>query len=136
MVQSEKIMAMPKHLMNERMKQPNRGRIKRSSFVKESRQLGRAQNAKLPPSKNISHDEMYQPWEESPTNLRIVLDVPKLTSGDSQNDVIKCTLTQAMIEGRNPPEAWIEYQLQRGRELNLESQLVYTAQTTLLKYMP
>ena len=34
--------------------------------------------------------------------------MPQLLPGEEQNDVIKCTLAQSMIEDRYPPEAWVQ----------------------------
>ena len=50
---------------------------------------------------------MPQPWDENIHNIHIQTEVPQVTPGEGQNDVIRRSLTLAMIEEQYPPEAWI-----------------------------
>ncbi|KAK7093816.1 hypothetical protein V1264_007506 [Littorina saxatilis] len=108
MVQTEKFKCLPAHPMKKRMNNLTKNRLKRSSFLHESKRLAREHQASVPPSAlPISFSDLPQPWNEDYKNLHISTTVPYVTSRDSQNDTARRTLTLAMIAERYPEDAWI-----------------------------
>ena len=107
MVQAEKFKCLPQHPMNERMQNLTKNRLKRSSFIHESKRLARKHQDDLPPAHLLNSSDLPQPWNEDFRNLHISTTVPQVTSGDSQADTVKRTLTLAMIAERYPEESWI-----------------------------
>ena len=108
MILAEKIKCLPDHPMRERMTNLTKNRLKRSSFVHESKRLERAHQEHMPTSTlPLTFSDLQQPWNEDWTNLRISTTVPNVTEGDSQDDTAKRALTLAMMEERFPYESWI-----------------------------
>jgi len=107
MVQAEKYKCMPQHPMNKRMQNLTKNRLKRSSFIHESKRLAREHQASIPPATPLNPSDLPQPWNEDFKNLHISTTVPQVTSGDSQDSLVKRTLTLAMIHEKYPAESWI-----------------------------
>ena len=85
-----------------------KSRLKRSSFLHESKRLVREHQAGLPPALPLSPTDLPQPWNEDHKNLHISTTVPQVASGDTQDDTVRRTLTLAMIAERYPEESWIQ----------------------------
>jgi len=109
MIQAEKFKCLPDHPMKKRMENLTKNRLKRSSFVHESKRLARLHQATIPPTTQPIDPTtlLPQPWTEESPNLQVHTTVPYLSAGDLQDDVVKRTLTQAMIAERYPDESWI-----------------------------
>ena len=107
MVQTEKFKCLPVHPMNKRIQNLTKNRLKRSSFLHESKRLAREHQAGLPPATALNPYDLPQPWNEDFTNLHISTTVHQINSGDYQDDIVKRTLTLAMIAEKYPEESWI-----------------------------
>jgi ribonuclease HI len=108
MIQAEKFKCLPAHPMKQRMQNLTKNRLKRSSFLHESKKLARAHQSSMPSTTlPLSHNDQPQPWNEDFANLRISTTVPLITSRDDQDDLVKRTLTLAMISECYPAESWI-----------------------------
>ncbi|XP_070182474.1 uncharacterized protein [Littorina saxatilis] len=108
LIQAEKYKSLPKHPMNSRMEKPIRNRLKRSSFVHQSRSLKRQYLPHLPES-TLPLDATGTcptPWEANQKALEINTTVKGVTSRD-MSDTSKKALTLAMIADHYPEEAWI-----------------------------
>jgi len=108
MVQATKYQCTQDHPMSARLQQMSSGRLKRSSFALEARALHRKHKEELPdlvqpPSFSLD----TPPWEDRMGHVEVQDTVPHLTTKDEQSDVVKKTLTLAMLEERYPQEAWI-----------------------------
>jgi ribonuclease HI/endonuclease/exonuclease/phosphatase family metal-dependent hydrolase len=109
LIQAEKFKSLPRHPMNNRMKQPVQSRLKRTSFVQQSRSIRR----RLPnlPEGTPPLDPATAcsaPWEANQRVLEINTAVKYLGSRDSESDTSKKALTLAMIAEHYPNEAWIQ----------------------------
>jgi ribonuclease HI len=96
------------HLMSKRQKQSSLGRLKRSSFVSETKVLQRVHQEKLPTK--VEPQVAYAgppPWEERENKITICTTVPHFTKKDEHSDVSKKALTMAMLDETYPHEAWI-----------------------------
>jgi hypothetical protein len=133
------------------MENLTKNRLKRSSFLHESKRLARVHQATIPTSAlPLSSSDLPQPWNEDHKNLQIFTTIPYVTSGDSQNNTARCTLTLAMIAELYPEEAWIHAYTDglatnavadglnplKGTPLQLGYQQGRTAQTTQQKFRP
>jgi len=108
LVQSIKYRHSEDHLMSSRQKQPTSGRLKRSSFVRETQALQRKHQTKLPTQVQVPTPSLHlPPWKQRTGNITICTTVPHLTTKDEHSDVSKRALTLAMLEERYPQEAWI-----------------------------
>ncbi|KAK7087559.1 hypothetical protein V1264_021593 [Littorina saxatilis] len=108
LIQAEKYKSLPKHPMDSRMEKPIRNRLKRSSFVHQSRSLKRQYLPHLPES-TLPLDATgtcQTPWEANQRVLEINTTVKGVTSWD-MSDTSKKALTLAMIADHYPEEAWI-----------------------------
>ena len=108
LVQAEKIKVLPHHPMGQRMDQPTKSRLKRSSFLHETRRLARGHLADTPTTLPLNTSDLLpQPWNNDYKLLQITTSVPQVTPGESQDDSVKRTLTLAMIDEQYPAESWI-----------------------------
>ena len=108
MILAEKIKCLPHHPMKERMANLTKNRLKRSSFVHETKRLEREHQESMPNSTlPLQFSDLSQPWNEDPTKLQLSTTVPNVSAGDSQDETAKRALTLATIEERYPDEAWI-----------------------------
>ena len=83
-------------------------RLKRSSFVHESKKLSRQFHDRLPQSTlPFFPPDMSEPWETDINDIKVHTTVPSLSDGDTQDDTAKQSLTLAMTAERYPQEAWI-----------------------------
>ena len=108
LIQATKYKYSENYLMSARQKQLSSGRIKRSSFVRETQSLQREHQEKLPAqvqAQTPSHEP--PPWEERIENVNIRTTVPHFTTKDEHSDESKKALTLAMLEEKYPKEAWI-----------------------------
>ena len=108
MMQAEKSKCMPNHPMRTRLEGLTKNRLKRSSFVHESKKLTRQFHDRLPQSTlPFFPPDMSEPWVTDITDIKVHTTVPSLSDGDTQDDTVKQFLTLAMIAERYPQEAWI-----------------------------
>ena len=108
LVKAEKIKALPHHPMGRRMDQPTKSRLKRSSFLHETRRLARVHLADTPTTLPLNTSDLLpQPWNDDYKLLQITTSVPQVTPGESQDDSVKRSLTLAMIDEQYPAESWI-----------------------------
>ncbi|KAK7112559.1 hypothetical protein V1264_011998 [Littorina saxatilis] len=109
MVQATKYQCTHDHPMSDRLKKMSLGRLKRSSFALEARDLQKKHQTEMPelvepPSFSLD----APPWEDRQGNLDIQTSVPYLTTKDEQSNATKKALTLAMLEERYPQEVWIQ----------------------------
>nr|KAG5700272.1 hypothetical protein BaRGS_022899 [Batillaria attramentaria]KAG5710737.1 hypothetical protein BaRGS_035139 [Batillaria attramentaria] len=108
MMQYTKAEKTENHLMHSRTREPSSGRLKRSSFISDTRLLQRRLQERLPrevePARPGSDPP---PWINKLCDVTIHTTVPHLTTKDDHSDVSKRALTLAMLEERYPQEAWI-----------------------------
>ena len=108
LIQYTKARAMEEHLMHARTYGTNTSRLKRSSFLKESRGIQRSLQECLPAVVDTLDPTPEAPsWEKKTTNMEINTSIPFFTSKEDHNDLSKKALTMSMLEERYPREAWI-----------------------------
>ena len=96
------------HLMHNRVKNLSSGRLKRSSFVLESRALLRKHQDQLPAEvEPFTRKDDPPPWKTALNNVSIRTTVPHYTTKDEHCDASKKALTMAMLDETYPQEAWI-----------------------------
>ena len=107
-MQAEKFKCLTNHPMKTRLQDLTKNRLIRSSFVHESKKLGRQFHDRLPQSTlPFFPPDMSEPWVTDITDIKVHTTVPSLSDGDTQDDTVKQFLTLAMIAERYPQEAWI-----------------------------
>ena len=108
MMQAEKFKCLTNHPMKTRLEGVTKNWLERSSFVHESKKLSRQFHDRLPESTlPFFPPDMPEPWVTDITDIKVHTTVPSLSDGDTQDDTVKQTLTQAMFAERYPQEAWI-----------------------------
>ena len=107
LVQAEKFRCLAQHPMTRRMDQSTSSRLKRRSFLHHSRTLARRHQTPMPSALPLKYADLPQPWNEEHKTFYISTTVPQVAPGDSQNDVVKRSLTLAMIAEQYPEESWI-----------------------------
>ena len=108
MMQAEKFKCLTNHPMKTRLEGLTKNRLKRSSFVHESKKLSRQFHDRLPQSTHpFFPPDMPEPWVTDITDIKVHTTVPSLSDGDTQDDTVKQSLTLAMTAERYPQEAWI-----------------------------
>ena len=107
LIQGEKIKCLPNHPMAERIGQPVKGRLKRTSFLHEVKKLSRAHPVSSIATAPIDRAAMPQPWVERPTNISIRPEVPHITQREDHNDLIKRTHALSLLDEMYPADAWI-----------------------------
>ena len=108
MMQAEKFKCLTNHPMKTRLEGLTKNRLKRNSFVHESKKLSRQFHDRLPQSTlPFFPPDMSEPWVTDITDIKVHTTVPSLSDGDTQDDKVKQSLTLAMIAERYPQEAWI-----------------------------
>ena len=84
--------------MNQRMDGLTKNCLKRISFIHQSRRhIRKHQSNQLPKTFQFCPTDFPQPWNDEQVNLQISISAPQVTSLDSQNDMVKRSLTMAMI---------------------------------------
>ena len=107
MMHAEKFKCMTSHPMKTRLEGLTKNRLKRSSFVHESKKLNRQFHDRLPQSTlPFFPPDMPEPWVTDITDIKVHTTVPCLSGGDTQGDTVKQSLTQAMTAERYPQKAW------------------------------
>ncbi|KAK7101835.1 hypothetical protein V1264_020159 [Littorina saxatilis] len=108
MVQAEKLKCLPDHPMKHRLSNLTKNRLKRSSFVHESKRLSRQYREVLPQNTlPLTQEEEETPKATEKPGIQICTSVPHVTSGEDQNDTARQALTLALIDEQYPKEAWI-----------------------------
>ncbi|KAK7474426.1 hypothetical protein BaRGS_00034309 [Batillaria attramentaria] len=95
--------------MKQRVEGLTKNRLKRSSFVHQSKKLARAYTSHLPTKTLAPTLHRSKPWESN-DNLKLTIStsVPHVTSEDTQSESVKCALTKALIDEKYPGEAWVQ----------------------------
>ena len=108
MMQAEKVKCLTNHPMKTRLEGLTKNRLKRSSFVHESKKLSRQFHDRLPQSTLPFFPlNMSQPCVTDITDIKVHTTVPSLSDGDTQDDMAKQSLTLAMTAERYPQGGWI-----------------------------
>ena len=108
LMQAEKYKCLPNHPMKQKLEGLTKNRLKRSSFVHESKRLLRQHQEALPTeTMPLSSTDMPETWAEDQLKPQVYTSVPQVACGADQGDAAKKALTLAMIEERYPQEAWI-----------------------------
>ena len=108
MMQAEKFKCLTNHPMKARLEGLTKNRLKRSSFVHESKKLSRQFHDKLPQSTlPFFPPDMSEPWVTDLTDIKVHTTVPSYSGGNTQDDTVKQFLTLAMIAEKYPQKAWI-----------------------------
>ena len=114
MMQAEKFKCLTNHPMKTRLEGLTKNRLKRSSFVHESKKLSRQFHDRLPHSTlPFFPPEMSEPWVTDITDIKVHTTVPSLSNGDTQDDTVKQSLALAVTAERYPQEAWMGQQQTR-----------------------
>ena len=100
MMQAEKFKCLTNHPMKTRLEGLTKNRLKRSSFVHESKKLSRQFHDRLPQS-------TLPFFPPDMPDIKVHTKVPSFSIGDTQDDTVKQSLTLAMTAERYPQEAWI-----------------------------
>ena len=93
--------------MGKRLENLSSGRLNRSSFAHETWKLNQEHQGKLPTIQPINFTLDNPPWQDKDGKVRVNMTVPGITKKDEQNDIVKKTLTQAMLEESYPKETWV-----------------------------
>ena len=105
--QATKYQCTKEHPMSARLEKLSSGRLNRSSFAVEARALQREHKGKLPAVQPITFSLDDPPWEDRIGRVTVRTTVPGITKKSEQNNIVKRTLTAAMIEDQYPHEAWL-----------------------------
>jgi len=106
MVQAQKFRCLPDHPMKSKLDSLTKNRLKRSSFVHESKRLSRQYVEQLPKDiLPLQATDLPRPWLADQPAIEVYITVPHLIP-DEQNDPVKRVLTLAMIAEKYPKEAW------------------------------
>ena len=108
MMQAEKFKCLTNHPIKTRLEGLTKNRLKRNSFVHESKKLSRQFHDRLPQSTlPFFPKDMPEPWITETTDIKVHTTVPSLSDGDTQDDTVTQSFTLAMTAERYPQEAWI-----------------------------
>ena len=94
MMQAGKFKCLTNHPMKTRLEGLTKNRLKRSSFVHESKKLSHQFHDRLP--KNtlpFFPPDMSVPWVMDIADIKVHTTVPSLSGGDTQDDTVKQSLT-------------------------------------------
>ena len=106
MAQAEKFRCLPDHPMKHKLDSLTKNRLKRSSFVHESKRLSRQYKDQLPKDiLPLRATDSPEPWAADQPDIEVYTTVPQLIP-DEQGEVVKKALTLTMIAERYPQEAW------------------------------
>ena len=93
MIQGDKSKYLPNHSVKQRMES-----LKGNSFIHQSRRLLREQQPNLlTKTLPCCPTNLPQLWNDEQANLQISLSIPRVTITDSQDGIVKRSLTMAMI---------------------------------------
>ena len=94
--------------MKTRLEGLTKNRLKRSSFVYDSKKLSRQFHDRLPQSTlPFFPPDMPEPWVTDVTDIKVHTTIPSFSDRDTQDDRVKQSLSLAIIAERYPQEAWI-----------------------------
>ena len=104
--QAAKFKRLPDHPMHNRLTKPTKGRLKRGSFVHQTRILERRHQELLDQDPKVIPGYLDNPsWSED-VGPSIQCSVPGVGPKDSQNSAAKKALTLAYIEEQYPSQTW------------------------------
>ena len=101
-----KIRAMTDHPMHERAKELEPSRLKRSSFMSQSKMLQRTIADKLPKEIKLISNSCQPPEIIRSSDITICTSVPQLNSKEDKENAVKRSLSLEMLERKYPIEAW------------------------------
>ena len=108
MMQAEKFRCLPDHPMKQKLNSLTKNRLKRGSFVHESKRLSRQYKDQLPKDVLPIHPaDTTEPWTADQPDIEVRTSVPHLATSGDQDDSVKRAHTLAMIDERYPQEAWV-----------------------------
>ena len=106
LVQAAKFKRLPDHPMYNRLSKPTKGRLKRGSFVHQTRILERRHQDLLDQDPKVIPGHLDKPsWSED-VGPSIQCSIPGVGPKDSQNSVARKALTLAHIEDKYPSQIW------------------------------
>jgi ribonuclease HI/endonuclease/exonuclease/phosphatase family metal-dependent hydrolase len=109
MTQAAKFRTMENHPMNHRQAQTRPKRLKRTNFSSEMRGLQRQHQNQLPSKLEMQNPTAEPPpWTTGHANVTIRTTVPNLGTKNEDNDLVKKTMTLAMLEDLYPQTAWTQ----------------------------
>ena len=110
LLQAEKFRCQNKHPMNQKVEGLTKNRLKRSSFVHDSKRLRRAHISHLPAKTLPPTLHQSRPWCDTSENKRLTIcpTLPQVNPGATQGPAVKCALTRALIDESYPGEAWVQ----------------------------
>ena len=112
--QASKYQCTKDHPMRARLEKLSSGRLNRSSFAVEARALQREHQDKLPAVQPITFSLDDPPWEDRTGRVTVRMSVPGITKKNEQSNIVKRTLTAAMIE-----DQYINTLMRRGSRFTL-----------------
>ena len=107
LIQAAKFKRLPDHPMKDRLSQPTRGRLKRGSFVHQTRILERRKDLLDHDPKEIPRFFKNPAWKESPTP-QILCSVPGVGTKFSQSSAEKRSWTLDHIQKQYPEHKWTQ----------------------------
>jgi len=106
LIQASKYQFLPDHPMKTKLGNLTKNRLKRGSYIHESKRLLRTYASQLgPPTTPFSTTDLPEPWKYDLSNLTINTAVPGLSPA-TRDETAKLALTQAMIDDQYPSENW------------------------------
>ncbi|XP_053376916.1 uncharacterized protein LOC128547772 [Mercenaria mercenaria] len=108
LVQTSKYKYLPDHPMKAKLEGLTKNRLKRGSFVHETRKLNKTFAEHLgQPTTPFTVQDLPEPWKHDQSNLTTHTNVPGLPPGTS-DEMAKLSFTQAMIQDTYPLETWTQ----------------------------
>ena len=105
MVQSAKFKRLPDHPMNPRMSQLNKQRLKRESFLRQTRALEKENDIDKQVPQDISGPLNTPPWKQkSPASIQ--LNVPGIESKQQQTEANRKLYTLEHLDSQYPADSW------------------------------
>lgn len=108
MVQANKFRGSQNHPMATRLQEPSSTRLKRSSFVEESKALSRKHRETLPNQIiPLSFSLDAPPWEDRENNVTVETTIPHINSKSEHDSEVLKILTLATLDEKYPENSWI-----------------------------
>ena len=106
MTQAQKFKRLDRHPMQNRMKMPTKGRLKRPSFIHESRALEREHSEILEHTAcPLLQNAAVPPWKKS-FYPAIQTSIPGIGSKETQSGLARYAMAQAHIQDNFPSDQW------------------------------
>ena len=96
------------HPTHERTKKRSKGRIRRTCFVSQAKEIEKSLDGQLPQSiERILPLDFVPPWRKDATHIEIRTSVPGIEHKDTEQEVLR-GLTLEMMEDKYPELAWAQ----------------------------